>query len=481
MGVGKFRQFHVAVACGFGSFLMSLINSWPSYTAEIYFSNTTTPLSAPMTKFEESLLGSLPSLGAMIGSLLPGLIVDRLGRRNGGVLLSLPVVISWAIVSVTTSMKMVLAARFLGGVSGGAFLVIAPIFISEVAEDSIRGTLASASMFLYCFGTLLSYVIGTFLTYHIIIWINVILSVTGTVLIALVTESPMFYLRQNREEDARFSIAKYRGVPVASVVVLDEISKLKQQVLPSVELVPISESQKSEKEAEEEKLKVEEEQEKPQSTSAFKLLFLQPASRWALTVVSIIISMQVFMGCVCVQVYAKTVFMQSDPSRADFYTIIFAFVLFSGTAVSGVITDKAGRRSLIIPSSALVFICMAGLGYLLHSNIAPPLVTVIMIFVYSFCFMLGAGTIPYVLLAEAFIPEVQSLASMIVIELVWFTNFIIIALFPYMVDMFGIHGSFYCFSVIGLANAIFSFFFVPETKGLSNAQIQDAFLSRKKN
>lgn len=50
------------------------------------------------------------------------------------------------------------------------------------------------------------------------------------------------------------------------------------------------------------------------------------------------------MGCVCVQVYAKQVFMQSDPTRADFYTIIFAFILFSGTAVSGVITDKAGRR-----------------------------------------------------------------------------------------------------------------------------------------
>lgn len=77
--------------------------------------------------------------------------------------------------------------------------------------------------------------------------------------------------------------------------------------------------------------------------------------------------------------------------------------------------------------------------------------------------------------------QVQSLASMIVIELVWFTNFIIIALFPYMISMFGIHGSFYCFSIVGLANAIFSYFFVPETKGLSNAQIQDAFLSRKRN
>lgn len=46
-------------------------------------------------------------------------------------------------ISVTTSTKVILIARFLGGVAGGGFLVYAPIFISEVAEDSFRGTLAS--------------------------------------------------------------------------------------------------------------------------------------------------------------------------------------------------------------------------------------------------------------------------------------------------------------------------------------------------
>lgn len=75
-----------------------------------------------------------------------------------------------------------------------------------------------ASMFLYCFGTLLSYVIGTFLTYHIIIWINVILSVTGTVLIALVTESPMFYLRQNREEVSMLPLIEYLNHELKTLV-----------------------------------------------------------------------------------------------------------------------------------------------------------------------------------------------------------------------------------------------------------------------
>ncbi|XP_075985347.1 facilitated trehalose transporter Tret1-like [Anticarsia gemmatalis] len=481
MNVGRLRQFHTALAAAAGSLIMGLMNVWPSYTSELYFSNTTTPLSAPMTKAEESLLGSLPSLGAMCGCAIAGVLINSLGRRYGGVVLSLPVFLAWVIISMTSSIRVILAARFLAGISGGASLVLAPIFISEVAEDSIRGTLASSSMFLYCSGTLLSYIIGWALTYRIILFFMMGFSLAATVLIFLVVESPVYFLRQNREEDAKLSIAKYRGVPVTSMLVLDELAKLKQLVMPSVQLVSVIETDPKALEAEKEKLNSEEnDQEVQQSTPSFKLLFVQPASRWAFTVVITVISMQVLMGIVPVQVYAKTVFTETDPSKADMYTVLFAVFLFFGTGVTGVVADKAGRRVLLIASSALVFVCMIALGYLMQSKIAPPIITVLLILAYCFAFMFGAGSIPYVLLAEAFIPEVQNLASMIIIEWVWFLNFAIIAVFPYMISAFGIYGSFYIFGTMGLINAIFAYMYVPETKGLSNAQIQDLFLSRKR-
>ncbi|KOB63880.1 Sugar transporter [Operophtera brumata] len=269
-------------------------------------------------------------------------------------------------ISVTTSTKVVLAARFLGGVSGGGFLVYAPMFISEVAEDSVRGTLASAP-----------------------------------------------------EEQKRMS--------------------------------PI------------------------------KMLFVSPSSRRAFLVVITVISMQVSMGMVPVQVYAKTVFTQTDPASADMYTVIFALVLMCGSFVTAAIADKAGRRVLIIASSVAVCVFMATLGYLLQSRVAPPWVTVLVIMCYCFSFMFGAGAVPYVLLAEVFVPEVQGLASMLIIEWVWFLNFAIIAIFPIMNNFLGIYGSFYVFSCCGMANAIISYFIVPETKGLSNEQIQEVFLGRKNN
>lgn len=50
------------------------------------------------------------------------------------------------------------------------------------------------------------------------------------------------------------------------------------------------------------------------------------------------------MGIVPVQVFAKKVFTQTDPSKSDMYTVIFALVLLCGSMVTTAIADKAGRR-----------------------------------------------------------------------------------------------------------------------------------------
>jgi MFS transporter, SP family, major inositol transporter len=77
--------------------------------------------------------------------------------------------------------------------------------------------------------------------------------------------------------------------------------------------------------------------------------------------------------------------------------------------------------------------------------------------------------------------QVQAFASTIIVEWVWFLNFLILVVFNYLMGVIGIHGTFYIFGINGIINAILSFIIVPETKGLSNSQIQELFLrSRRK-
>ncbi|XP_046973463.1 facilitated trehalose transporter Tret1-2 homolog isoform X2 [Vanessa cardui] len=383
-------------------------------------------------------------------------------------------------IDLTSSSILILIARFIGGTSSGAFMVHSPIFISEITEESIRGTLTSAPITFYCLGVLASYILGWFLTYRYIIWANIICCLIYVGLMMTVTESPVYLMRQKREEDARLAISHYRGASLSSKVVMEEFSRLKQQITPAVELIAVDSDAKAD-EAEKEKLNLNNDDEEKPKMSSFKMLFVSPSSRRAFTIVGLTLSLQVMMGMVAVQVYAKNIFANAAPSLSShFCSVMFALVLLCGSLLSALFSDKFGRRVLLVMSSIAVGLCLAAMGILIQTSILPPWVTAVLILLYCFSFMFGSGSVPYVLLAEAFIPEVQSIASMLLMEWVWLLNFFIVGVFPFMVKFFGVHGSFYSFACFAILDTIIGLFFVPETKGLTNEQIQETFLRRRK-
>ncbi|CAK1543398.1 unnamed protein product [Leptosia nina] len=157
--MGKIHQCHTTLACVMGSILTASLSVWPSYTIAEFTSNSTTVIQSPMSSFETSLVGSLPSLGGMLGTMCAGMIIDGFGRKNGGLFIALIYLLSWVMMDLTSSTMIILIARFLSGISMGASSVHAPIPISEVADESIRGMLSSAPMASYCIGAMLSYFI----------------------------------------------------------------------------------------------------------------------------------------------------------------------------------------------------------------------------------------------------------------------------------------------------------------------------------
>ncbi|CAH2057406.1 unnamed protein product, partial [Iphiclides podalirius] len=481
--MGKLQQFHTAISCSFPSLLTGLLYVWPSYTLGLYTASDTVLLTAPMADLESSLLGSLPPLGAMFGTVIVGWVISRFGRQKGSTLLALPFVLSWVMIDLSSSSISILVARFIGGIGCGSVLVYSPIFISEVAEESIRGTLTSVPIAMYCLGVQLSYILGWVLTYRYILWVNLACSILAVALIMTVTESPVYLLRQNREEEARLAISHYRSESSTSKVVLEELSRLKQQITPAVELIEMdSDDNIQSEEAEKEKLNMENHTKAVKARmSSFKLLFTSPSSRRGFMIVSLALSLQVMIGMVAVQVYAKQIFSQAAPSLSSHLcSVVFALVIFFGSVVSLVAADRFGRKFLLISSSISVALCLVAMGVFLQTSIVSPWVTALLILVYCFFFMYGAGSVPYVLVAECFVPEVQSLASILLMEWVWLLNFFIIGVFPFMIKYFGIHGSFYVFAFFAILNSLVGLFLLPETKGLTNEQIQEALLRRKK-
>ncbi|KAJ2940910.1 hypothetical protein O0L34_g10171 [Tuta absoluta] len=478
--MGVLLQFFAAFAGSWGSFVMGLLSCWPSYTLDLYTHPNTTLLSEPMTEVEGSLVGSIPALGAMIGSGYCGALIDKIGRQKGGVVNALPYILGWAAIYLSTNSKVIIAARLVMGIPGGAFLVYAPMFISEVADDNIRGFLASGPVFFYCLGSVISYLFGWFLDFHTTVMANLACSVLGCVFCFLVVESPIFLVRQGRDQEALQAIGKYKSVAPESKAALQELSRIKAQVNPAVELIPMNDDAEKAEENEKQE-KQDPDVQVPKKMSSIKLLFVSPSSKRAFLVVATHLTMQVFMGVVPVMVYAKKLFAEATPDwSSHMCSVLLGLMLASGAIITACVADKAGRRVLLITSSILVSAIMVLLGLQLQVEFAPAYVGAALILVFCICFNIGSGTVPYVLLAESFIPEVQGIASMLLIEWVWFLNFVIIAIFPFANKMFGIYGTFYIFAAVSVANAVIGFLWIPETKGLSNEQIQEAYLRRRK-
>ncbi|XP_072948090.1 facilitated trehalose transporter Tret1-like [Epargyreus clarus] len=446
---------------------LGLMYAWPSSTLKI-FSSVNTTLDRPMTETELSLLGSLSSISAMIATPISGFLLDRLGRKYTCILFSLPQVIAWAIVSVVHKVEAILAAAFIAGF-GGCVLLIVPVYVSEFCEESIRGRLTSGSIIFYGIGTLVSYLLGGLLEYDMMNYIFLSLSVLATALMTIVADSPIYLMKKGQETNAAKAIAFYRATKVDSKVVTEEMITIRRCL----------NAEMDDDTPEEKKLKVEGKQE--EKLSFWKLMKKSRSSRLALLLGVTLYSSSIFQGLVAVQVYAEPLFSEAVPNMsATVSSVLFAVVVVGSGFVAAYFVDVAGRRPLMIYPSLFAGVCCVILGTQIQFHWGPHWMTAVIIYLYCIAYTFGAGTVPYVIVAEVFLPEVRSIASMLTIEWAWICNFIVLFIFNPLVTALGLGGIFYIFAAVCFLSAIYSYFYMPETSGLTVDVIQGLFAKKSK-
>ncbi|KAM3958156.1 uncharacterized protein ACR2FA_007795 [Aphomia sociella] len=459
------------------SFLTSLtgfVYGWPSFTLANFMSNDTV-LSAPMSQTEVSLLGSLTNIGALVATPFCGYILNAIGRKHAAMLFGLPFVIAWAVVSLTTSVPLVLAAVGFSGV-GAAGQAVSAVYISEICQDSIRGALTSTTASGYFVGLLLSYILGGYLTYHQVVYAYLSLSILYVLILSLLKESPVYLIQKGKIEEAARSIAFYRRVDKSSKEVELEIRKIKLQLDPRLEkLLQANDIQTIESlidsNGKNEEVKLE---------SEWKFLCKSSSSKRALMSCLVIMSVTILMGAIVLQVYAEPLFKEALPSmEPNLCSIFLASDFIVASLLCALMLDRVGRKILLTSSSVASGVCALFLGTQLWFHWAPVWCTVVVIYLYCFVYNLGVAVVPFVLTAEVFLPEVRGLCNSLVLAAMWIMNFITLIIFNPLVTCLGLGPIFCGFSVICFLGAIYSHFCLPETKGLSADAIQLLFLNSK--
>lgn len=112
------------------------INGWMSPVLPLLLSENT-PLydSGPLTNVQLSWVGSITSIGGIIGPFIFGFLVSKMGCARTMYFLILPHVMFWTLVYFGTTFEYIFLALAFAGMSGGGTLTCVVLFVSEIAND----------------------------------------------------------------------------------------------------------------------------------------------------------------------------------------------------------------------------------------------------------------------------------------------------------------------------------------------------------
>lgn len=404
----------------------------------------------PFTEQEGSWIGSMLSLGAVPGAAAAGTMTQIFGRKPAIAALALPFIISYIIIGLSQNLWAIYVARLIAGVGLGGVVVAVPIYVAEIAEDSVRGTLGSIMQIMFNLGILYVYSIGAAENYAALAWSSAAVGIAFFIIFIFMPETPQYLLSKGHRDDALLALRWLRGRQDTAA----ELAVMVENV---------------ERDAEERR------------RSSFREMLTKPAMRRALVLSVGLVTIQQLSGINVVFFYTQGIFEAAGSSMMpSTCSIVVGVVMLVFSPVAALLADRAGRRLLLLASSIIMAISLTSLGGYFQakssygndavSGIAwLPLASVIS---YMCAYLLGFGPLPWAVMAEVLPPGAKGTTGALVSACCWIESFVMTKCFQDIVDGLGTAAAFFTFAVFSIIGAAFVFFLLPETKAKSLEQIQ---------
>ncbi|XP_055302945.1 facilitated trehalose transporter Tret1-like [Sitodiplosis mosellana] len=431
---------------------------WTSASVILLKSDETPLPSGKITMEEASWITSLLCVGGLIGNILFGYITNRFGRKIPLLFLAIPTVISWSLVLFAQNVYYLYASRFLNGIVGGGVFVITPLYLSDIASDSIRGTLGSTMMLSGNTGTLLAFVLGNFCDFYTTPIVIIILTIIFAISFFFFPESPIFLFKQNRISETKKSISFYQNISTTDKEALQfEMDKLKNA------LGNTNKDGSSGK------------------TSSWTDFITERLARKAITIGIVLAALNQFCGCFAMLNYTASIFEEAGSNMTpNMSAIIVGVIQLVGSYAATNLVDRAGRKFLFVVSTVGTAIGLISLGtYTMLRTWGYQVETFNWIPIASFSFVIFLAscailTLPFLVIAEILPEELKDFGASFCMTLLWIVAFTITKYLPFMTEAIGFHGSMFLFAGACLSSAVFILLFMPETKGKSYEQIMSS-------
>lgn len=429
-----------------GALSAGTVFGWSS-PAEIPLRNRT-EFGFPMDDEQWSWIGSTITLGAAATCAIIGTIINLFGRKRTMLAMVAPFLVGWALVIWSSGFAMLLAGRLLLGMSGGAFFVMAPMYIGEIAQKDIRGALGSFFQLMVTIGILFVYILGYVTNVFTFSIVCACLPLLFALVFVTMPESPLWLVSRNRTDAAISSLQWLRGNRYDYT---DELTEL---------------------------------QDDDRRTKALNVSVMdalrRPATKRALIIIVGLMFFLQLSGINIVIFYTASIFEAANTGlEAELATIIVGVMQVLATFVASMIVDKVGRRVLLLISvSVMAFCkCLLGIYFTMQQADADSVrelgwLPVVALCLYIVVFSLGFGPIPWLMVGELFAPDIKGIAGSAAGSFSWLFAFAVTKSFASLQTAIGAGPTFFLLAGFSVAGTVFVWFVVPETKGKSLADIQ---------
>ncbi|KAL7288117.1 facilitated trehalose transporter Tret1 [Trichogramma pretiosum] len=442
----KLPQYIAAVSATLGALAMGMVLAWTAAVKDEKELSRQYKIEVDAEQY--SWIGSFVNLGAAAICVPIGVISDKIGRKTAMLGLAVPFTVGWLVISFANSVLMFYLGRFIVGLSGGAFCVAAPMYTSEIAESSIRGTLGSYFQLMLTVGILFTYLLATVLDIYQLSLLSTVVPVVFAGVFFFMPESPIYYLKKGDEDSARAALVRLRG---PNYNVESEIQ---------AQLAVMAETERNKE--------------------SFSTAIRSRAAIRGLVIGFGLMFIQQLSGVNAIIFYASKIFASaSEDISASTSTIIVGVIQVVAVFISTLIVDRAGRRILLLSSIVSMFVTTLIIGiyfFLKHQNAEQvksigwlPLLCICL---FIFMFSIGFGPIPWMMMSELFSSTIKGIAGSSACLFNWFMAFIVTKYYSPLEEAAGNYTCFWIFSGICLGGIVFVLFLVPETKGKTLEQIQ---------
>ncbi|PSN46524.1 hypothetical protein C0J52_14837 [Blattella germanica] len=414
---------------------VGMVLSWPSPAFEL-LRESGRELSAE----HESWLAALVQLTALLSSPLFSYTIQNLGRKCSGYITGVSALVGWILITAGDSLPFYYAGRALQGVALGGMTMFVPLYVGEIAEDSIRGTLGATRAVMMNSGSMLMFCIGPYLSVQNLGIVSLSLPVVYLVLFYWLPESPMHLLGKGKEEEA---LKVYKWLRRDDEKAEEEMKKLRLVVNTSTEKIPLVDTIKAR------------------------------GTRNALIIAFTLSVVTVYSGLAIVISFTTKLFRLSGSSIPPaIATMILGGINIIGSLVTMILTDLAGRRFILISTLITQGIALIGLGTYIYLSkngfdLSYPglgLIPVVCLSVYSFCSVAGVLTMTVVITAEILRPEVRGIGMSVISITMYLLSFVSVKTHHNLEVGMGLHGCFWFYGSVSVVGCIFVFFRLPETK-----------------